>query len=217
MRQVKHNRLVQKDGSGFKRKKSTQEKTMKNLTKTILTTLATGFISCALFSQQAQAVTMTGGISFAGGYTPQDGSGTQPDLTLATQISFGPTFVFSTSGSFTSVLTFSAVTMNSPLVFSPPTPLSPLWTVGGFTFNLLTLTQQAGTTPSSLTLTGTGTIVGNSFDPTSGNWIATFNSGGGTFSWSSSTSSVPDGGSAVALLGIALAGVEVLRRKFKAA
>src|SRR5438477_8680784 len=39
---------------------------MKTLTKTILTVLGTGLISCALFSQQAQADPITGTITFGG-------------------------------------------------------------------------------------------------------------------------------------------------------
>jgi VPDSG-CTERM motif len=69
-------------------------------------------------------------------------------------------------------------------------------------------------------ITGTGTLTGNGFDPTPGAWEFTSQSALGrrhlTFSFSADTSAVPDGGSAVALLGIALVGVEALRRKFKA-
>ena len=39
---------------------------------------------------------------------------------------------------------------------------------------------------------------------------------GFNFRLSGSTTAVPDGGSAVALLGVALAGIEVVRRKMKA-
>jgi hypothetical protein len=39
---------------------------MKNLSKTIFAVLATGVLSCALFSQQAQATAIQGDINFAG-------------------------------------------------------------------------------------------------------------------------------------------------------
>ena len=42
-------------------------------------------------------------------------------------------------------------------------------------------------------------------------------SANGIFSFSAAGQAVPDGGSAVAVLGLALVGVEVLRRKRKAA
>jgi hypothetical protein len=54
--------------------------------------------------------------------------------------------------------------------------------------------------------------------PTPGLWTVggfTFDSGG-VFSFSASGLAVPDGGSAVALLGLALIGIEVLRRKLMA-
>ena len=70
-------------------------------------------------------------------------------------------------------------------------------------------------------ISGAGTLNGAGFDPTrelgpsarsqqveSTKFSLTFSAG---------TTAVPDGRSAVALLGIALAGVEVLRRKLKAA
>ena len=188
---------------------------MKN--KTILAALATGFISCALFSQQAQAVLITGDIAFAGTSKFDTTS-----LATATKVTaFSAVTVSSTSGSFMSVALGSPVTMAASWTFNPSTPTPSLWNVGGFTFDLLAstiVTQSA----SMIDITGTGILSGNGFDPTPGAWEFTSQSALGrkhlTFSFSADTSStaVPDGGSAVALLGIALVGVEALRRKFKA-
>ncbi len=51
------------------------------------------------------------------------------------------------------------------------------------------------------------------------NWMFTSQNAGGRnmveFSFSANSNSVPDGGSALALLGLALTGIEVLRRKLK--
>jgi hypothetical protein len=59
------------------------------------------------------------------------------------------------------------------------------------------------------------------FDPTSMEWSFTTQSARGKtrtiFSFSANSVAVPDGGSAVALLGVALTGIEVLRRKLKLA
>jgi VPDSG-CTERM motif len=186
---------------------------MKN--KMILAALATGFISCALFSQQAQAVLITGDIAFAGTAAFDTTS-----LATAKEVKvWSAVTVSSVSGSFTSVALGSAVTMAAPWTFNPSTATPGLWTVGGFTFDLATSTIGSQNA-SMIDITGAGTLTGNGFDPTVGAWEFTSQSALGrqhsTFSFSSDTVAVPDGGSAVALLGIALVGVEALRRKFKA-
>ena len=86
----------------------------------------------------------------------------------------------------------------------------------GFTFDLLTSTivNQGG---GLLTLTGTGIVTGNAFDSTLGTW--SFTSQGpsnGRFIFTAGNTAVPDGGSALALLGIGVVGVEALRRKIAA-
>jgi hypothetical protein len=108
--------------------------------------------------------------------------------------------------------------MATPWIFNPSTPTPGLWSVGGFTFDLLSstiVTQNAGL----LAITGTGIVRGNGFDPTAMDWSFTTQSSGGrtraVFSFSANGAAVPDGGSAVALLGIALTGIEVLRRKLR--
>jgi hypothetical protein len=74
-----------------------------------------------------------------------------------------------------------------------------------------------------LNVTAVGTLSGPGFDPTLGTWSFTVSNAKGethdTFGFQSDTAAglVPDGGTTAALLGLALAGIEVLRRKFKAA
>jgi hypothetical protein len=85
---------------------------------------------------------------------------------------------------------------------------------------------------SGTTVTDTATInsisgdgfVTDSFDgdTASGTWNLSFNvtkvGDLATFTWNGTSgvvTTVPDGGSAVTLLGVALAGIEFLRRKFK--
>src|ERR1700730_9450359 len=124
---------------------------MKGLSKTVLAVLATGVLSCAVFSQQAQATAIQGNINFAGGV----------------------------------LLTSTIVTHNT----------------------------------SFLSISGTGIVSGNGFDPTNMDWSFTTQSSGGRthtlFSFSANGVAVPDSGSAVALLGLALIGIEVLRRKLR--
>ena len=183
--------------------------------------LLTGLLSIGM-SLAAHAVPIYGGISFFGGYTPQDSTATTvADLNNATQIAFGPTVVGigGTSGAFTVIPDFTSVTMFTPLVISPATlPGSALWSVssGGntFTFTLtsMTVSPVSGSLPGAqaLTVNGIGTLSyagGLGYTPIEGSFIGTFNGGQGTSTWSASTASVPDGGTTVTLLGASLLGL----------
>lgn len=193
---------------------------MKNLSKTMLAVLATGVLSSALFSQQAEAAFISGNINFAGGVRFDTNS-----LATATRVNtwfdsngnagFSSVQVGST-GDFSGIAAGTQATMATPWIFNPSTPTPGLWSVAGFTFDLLSSTIVTQTS-TFLNITGTGIISGNGFDPTAGTWaFSVQNAGGGTlteFSFSANSNAVPDGGSAVALLGIALTGIEVLRRK----
>lgn len=157
----------------------------------------------------SSAVEITGGISFAGGYTPDDS-----DLTLATRVTFGPTVVLDSNGDFTLPI-FTPVAMADYLEWEPSftvSPSNPLWSVGDFSFDLTSLAVTAESS-TSITLNGLGVVKHADFDDTDGNWVATFNTSGNTFSWSASSSSVPDGGTSITLLGMALIGTGLLRRR----
>ncbi len=192
---------------------------MKNLTKTILAVLATGVLSCGIFSQQAQATAITGDIQFAG-EVQFDTNSLATATTVVTWFDVfhnaGFSSVTSSTGDFAGIAPGTSAAMAQPWIFNPSTPTPGLWSVGGFSYDLLTstiVTQNA----STLFITGTGIVSGNGFDPTSMTWSFTTQSAGGntrtTFSFSANGLAVPDGGSAVALLGLALVGIEVLRRK----
>jgi hypothetical protein len=155
-----------------------------------------------------------GNITFSGGSTLDTGNAN----TAHSVTSFVNTVVQSVSGDFDSFINpLDPATFSAPWVFDPSTPTSALWTVGGFTFDLLTsaIVMRSG---GFLIVSGTGTISGNGFDPTPGTWSFTTQnpSADGLFSFSGSGLAVPDGGAAVALLGLALIGMEVLSRKLKA-
>ena len=195
-------------------------KTMKNRSsKTILVFFALGLISCAFCVQQAQAVPVTGAISFGGDFAPNTG-----DLNTATSISFS-SFIFATSvsGSYSSVPTFdlSLGIIHNSVTFDPFTaPVTPLWSFSylglTYSFDLLSLTFDRG--PDTLTLDGSGTlkISGGGYDDTPGSWIMTLNQADGTFSFSSSNgalAAVPDGGMTVVMLGLGLCGIGIIRRK----
>jgi hypothetical protein len=188
---------------------------MKNLSKTILTVVAVGLLSCGLFCQQAQATPITGDITF-GGVVTFDST----NLSLAKEVStWNLSIVTSDSGDFSSIPILSNVTI-APWIFNPSTPTMPLWSVGGFSFDLMSSTIVTQTS-FFLNVTGVGTLSGPGFDPTAGTWSFTVSNalGRDTFGFQSDTAAglVPDGGTTAALLGLALAGIEVLRRKFKTA
>jgi VPDSG-CTERM motif len=193
---------------------------MNKLLKPALSMVAVGLLSCALFSQQAQATAIQGNINFAGSVQFNTNS-----LATATQVSrwfdiFNNAGFSSVApggtGDFAGIAPGTQATMAQPWIFNPSTPTPGLWSVGGFTFDLLSstvVTQNA----QFLSISGTGIVSGNGFDPTSMDWSFTTQSAGGrtrtNFSFSANGVVVPDGGSAVALLGLALVGIEVLRRK----
>jgi hypothetical protein len=184
---------------------------MKNLTKTILAVLAIGFISCGLFSQQAQATPIQGIINIGGGVQLNG------PFATATAVSSFPNAHVEIGGTddFAGIAVNTLVTM-TPWTFSPSTPTPALWSVGGFTFDLLTSTVVSHNN-QFLTLTGTGIVKGNGLEDTAMEWsFSTQNMGGTIFSFSGTGVAVPDGGSAVALLGLAFVGIEVLRRKLHA-
>jgi hypothetical protein len=192
---------------------------MKSLSKTLLAVLATGILSCAVFSQQAQATSINGDIQFAGETHFDTNS-----LATATRVvtwfdvfhNAGFSSVTSGTGDFAGIASGTQATMAQPWIFIPSTPTPGLWSVGGFSFDLLTstvVTRNAGT----LHITGTGIVSGNSFDPTAMDWSFTTQSSGGhtrtNFSFSANGIAVPDGGTTVMLLGVAL-GVLGMARRF---
>jgi hypothetical protein len=189
--------------------------------KTILAVLAMGALSCALFSQQAQATTISGMIQF-GGVTKfdhplatatevvqwRDATNSHPGFSTVT----GPN-----TGDFVGILPGTLAAMATPWVFGVTVggPQPGLWSVGGFTFDLMSSTVVFRDA-THIVIDGNGTVSGNGFTPTQMTWSFTSQGGRGViFSFSANGTAVPDGGSAVALLGIALTGIEVLRRKLR--
>jgi hypothetical protein len=190
------------------------------LSKTIFAVLATGLLSCGLFSQQAQAAAINGEIQFAG-EVQFDTNSLATATTVVTWFDVfhnaGFSSVTSGTGDFAGIAPGTQAAMVS-WKFNPSSATPGLWSVGGFTFDLLSATVVMQTA-KTLVIEGTGIVSGNGFDPTAMEWSFTTQSAGGrtrnTFSFSANGVSVPDGGSAVALLGLALTGIEVLRRRMR--
>jgi len=194
---------------------------MKSLSKTLLAVLATGVLSCAVFSQQAQATPIQGTIEFAGSVHFNTNSlATAHRVVTWYDIHNNAGFSSvapSSTGDFSGILGGTQATMAQPWIFNPSTPTPGLWSVGGFSFDLLTstvVTQTAG----NLDITGSGIVSGNGFDPTNMDWSFSTQSSGGiprvrfSFSADANADAVPDGGTTVMLLGAALGALGMARR-----
>lgn len=174
-------------------------------------------------TQATYATPITGDIGFTGNAALDTSSaGTATEVTA-----WSDTAVSADSGSFAAYITVPpnvAATFNNSVAWKfndPSTPINNFWQVGGFTFELLSsyiVAQPAG----YVDVAGTGTVSGNGYTPTTMSWsfsvqdpsIAGAN--GPVWTFSASTSSIPDGGSTVMLLGLALSGAALLRRKLMA-
>lgn len=189
--------------------------------------LAIGFLGS---QTTASAIPITGGLSFGGNATAQNSSNANvSDLTMATQIAFpnnsGPTAGFplgqyttTGSGDFASVTPGSTVIMAPLLIFASPQnlPINAFYSVGGFTFDLLTIATLPPVTSTALVLTGTGLFHKAGFTDTAGTYTLSLNTAAGTYSFSASGAALPDGGTTVALLGLGLVAVEAGRRMLSA-
>jgi protein with PEP-CTERM/exosortase system signal len=194
---------------------------MKNLTKTILALLAAGLVTTALSTHEAQAARINGTIDFAGA-VHFDSSHLDAVNQVLTWRDVNGNLGFSNVAAFTGdfggfVTLGQQATMATPWTFIPSTDTPGLWSVGGFSFHLLSsivVTRDA----EFLNIKGSGIVSGNGFDPTNANWAFSVQDAGGThdfFSFSANVATVPDGGSAVALLGISLGAIEFIRRKLR--
>ena len=119
------------------------------------------------------------------------------------------------SGSFITVANGDPVSMSQPWIFNPSTPLSPLWTIPGsdnFAFHIASATVEFQA--DFLLISGTGTLTGTGYDDTPATWWFTTQgiAVDGKFSWSSSTTAIPELGTP-ALFGAALLGACLLRRR----
>lgn len=203
--------------------------------KTLLALLATGLLSCGLFSQNALAV--EGTITFLGTASADHASADG----ITTTITFANPWVvvfgdgdYSTVTPFVTTATFNNFSFNNDDAngVAPPAtlvaPVIPLWTFmfGGdtYSFDLHALTLGAvtidGAGNTAMGFTGTGIAYINGVG-SSATWALQGSGRNFSFTFNGATSStsasgVPDGGATVALLGMGLVGIAALRRKLKA-
>lgn len=191
-----------------------------------------GVAAVLLASTQTYAIPITGNIGITGGATYNTSSAASatavtdwinPVVNLSSGVFASPSVFALTAG--------EAVSMAAPWNFNTTSPINSFWSVGGFTFQLLSsfILQQGGTPGQTgyVVVEGTGLVSGNGYDATQMSWMFTSQDPKGrnspdawTFSASgaSSTSTtpppgVPDGGSTAILLGVALSGVGLLKKK----
>ena len=184
----------------------------------ILGIFATAILAAA---PRAEAIPITGGISFFGIADPQ-GPGTTWSA-ATTGINFGPALTtFVTSGSYSTVTPLTPTTFTN-FNFSPTfNPVTPLWSfVSGastYTFNMLSVTTSFNTTTQTFGLLGAGTlnISGGLYNPTPGTFVFSSQNGnpGPLFSFSADASAnpVPEPGSMM-LLGSGLIGLATAARR----
>src|SRR5438132_1721558 len=163
----------------------------------------------------AQATPITGMLNIGGTATFDTSS-----LATAHSATFSDAIVLGgNSGDFAGFAVGTPVVMAS-YTFDPSTITNGLWSVNGFTFNLLSSTVVSRSA-NFLSVSGTGIITGPpGFDATPGVWAFTSQNAGGhpqdTFSFSANTEggAVPDSGMTLALLGAGLMGLAAFRAKF---
>ena len=167
------------------------------------TILAAAILSIA--GSVASAALINGAIDIGG----QIDSADAQDLTIVDFIGDGS--VIATAGDFVGVV--GPVTMTDIVIATP----GEIWSVGGFTFTAtsfhnLTLNAQGGKDFSAV-----GILTAAGFDDTTGTFEYSSNSSGVLASFSSSTISTVPVPAGILLMGTALAGLGVARRRKKAA
>jgi len=171
------------------------------LYKIVLASIA-AVASVGLLSS-AQATPITGMLNISGTAHYNAPIATATQVTMFEDVITGG----ANTGSFAGIPSLVPVTMTSPYIFNPSTPTPALWSVAGFTFDLLSSVIIFQSSHGIL-LEGEGIITGNGFDPTSGHWSFSQQQGAGTtLTFSATTSAVPDGGMTATLLGLGLAGL----------
>jgi len=122
-----------------------------------------------------QATQIDGEITFAGAFIPTGGTGLADatgidfleNLTIAGS-SAGTLFVMVGAGDFAGVMG-SQGTINDFSFVDPFTPVTPLWQVGGFSFDLMDV-DIVDQTDGNLYLTGVGLVHHDNYTSTSGEW-----------------------------------------------
>ena len=195
--------------------------------KTILAVLAMGALSCAFFSQQAQAAQVTGEIHMAGDivFNSVDlSSSTAVNHWISAANNLEKATTFGATGDFAAAIpNGTEADMAHPWTFSPSTPTAPLWNIPafGFSFDLTSIISVPKTGDSFLNVLASGIVHATGFDDTPALFSFTVDNPDGkthlTYSFANATVTVPtpDGGTTVMLLGAAFGVLGIARRFLK--
>ncbi len=183
--------------------------------KSVLTSFTIAAVGSLMTVGVAYADLISGEISIVGGFEATGGT----DLSDATGLHFtngnedsGSLIVMSTTGDFTSLTYGTTGTIYDFDFDSISSAGFTLWTIGDFTFTLENLTVDDQSV-SDLDLSGTGYLSYLDYEDTYGVWNFSANTvTGQTFSWSSTTSAVPEPATML-LFGIGLAGISSMSRR----
>jgi len=178
-----------------------------------ISTICMTLVTCLALSVAAQA-SIVGTLGITGLVAPNP---VASDFSAATGLTFGTSFVNVSTGTFaaggvmpTDLATFSDFEF-SPF---PIGGVTPLWTVGNYSFDLTSLIIDEQTA-DELTITGTGIISSTTpgEDDTPGVFIFTGNQLNGSFNFSSLTANVPEPTSILLWGGLAMAVTTIRRRR----
>ncbi len=113
----------------------------------------------------AQAMSINGNISFGGTINAAT------NLATTTSIDFNnPSFVTSSAGDLAPI-TAGTLLSFTDFTFNPfGGSVNPLWSAGGFSFELTSVHVVGAQTATGLDLAGSGILTGPSFDPTPFDW-----------------------------------------------
>lgn len=171
-------------------------------------------IAVAAFVQTVAATPITGGIRFDG--SVQLDAATVGSATKA--ISWSSATVTAASASFAPLGSSDALTLAPNWLFNTG-PVQNFWSVGGFNFDLSTSAIFSQDT-AFLNVFLAGNVSGNGYETTAfTGWFRIDQSpvnGVTKFSQNYSFNGVPDGGSTLLLLGAAMSGFVLIRRKLNA-
>lgn len=123
-------------------------------------------------------------------------------------------------GDYADVTAGTAATW-TPFTFNPPAgSVTPLWNMsyGGRTYSFSATSMAVSSSSTEVDISGTGIAHITGFDDTYGTWTVTATGGSSVvFTFGATTTAsgnpVPDGGTTILLLGLALAAIAMLGRK----